>query len=122
MLCGSALKNMGVQLVLDAVVDYLPSPIDRGGINGVHPDTGEEILREPGKGQPASAIAFKIMTDPFVGTLTYVRVYSGTINSGDTLLNPINGNKERVGRLLLMHSNKREEIKQVHEGHICAFV
>ena len=121
-LCGSALKNMGVQLVLNAVVDYLPSPLDRGTIKGTNPDTGEEDGRTPGKGDPASAIAFKIMTDPFVGTLTFVRVYSGTINSGDTLTNPINGNKERVGRLLLMHSNKREEIKSVSEGHIAAFL
>ena len=121
-LCGSALKNMGVQLVLDAVVDYLPSPLDRGAISWVNPDSTEEESREPGKGQPASAIAFKIMTDPFVGALTYVRVYSGTINSGDTLINPITGKKERVGRLLLMHSNKREEIKSISEGHICAFV
>ncbi len=121
-LCGSALKNMGVQLVLDAVVDYLPSPIDRGTIKGIEVDSGEESGRTPGKGDPTSAIAFKIMTDPFVGTLTFVRVYSGTINSGDTLTNPINGNKERVGRLLLMHSNKREEIKSVGEGHIAAFL
>ncbi len=80
-MCGSALKNAGVQLVLDAVTDYLPSPIDRGAISGVNPDTTEDETREPGKGDPASAIAFKIMTDPFVGTLTFVRVYSGTIES-----------------------------------------
>lgn len=121
-LCGSALKNVGVQLVLDAVVDYLPSPIDRGAINGVHPDTGEDMSREPGKGQPTSAIAFKIATDPFVGSLTYVRIYSGTVKSGDTMLNTVTGQKERVGRLLLMHSNKREEIKEIGEGHICAFL
>lgn len=121
-LCGSALKNAGVQLVLDAVTDFLPSPLDRGAITGVHPDTGEPESREAGKGQPAAAIAFKIMTDPFVGTLTFVRVYSGTINSGDTLINPITGQKERVGRLLLMHANKREEIKSISEGHICAFL
>lgn len=122
-LCGSALKNAGVQLVLDAVVDYLPSPIDRGAINGVDPENEEiAMTREPGKGQPAAAIAFKIMTDPFVGTLTYVRVYSGTIKTGDTLFNPITNTKERVGRLMLMHSNKREEIKEISEGHICAFL
>ncbi len=121
-LCGSALKNMWVQLVLDAVVDYLPSPIERGAILWKNPETGEDDEREPGKGQPTSAIAFKIMTDPFVWTLTYVRVYSGTINTWDTLMNPITGKKERVGRLLLMHSNKREEIKSISEGHICAFV
>lgn len=121
-LCGSALKNAGVQLVLDAVVDYLPNPIDRGVVKGLHPDSGDELTREADQGQPASAIAFKIMTDPFVGTLTFVRVYSGKINSGDTLLNPITGKKERVGRLLLMHANKREEIKTIGEGHICAFL
>jgi len=80
-LCGSSLKNMGVQLVLDAVVDYLPSPIDRGAITGINPDTEEPTSRAPGRGDPAAAIAFKIMTDPYVGTLTYVRVYSGTIKS-----------------------------------------
>lgn len=121
-LCGSALKNMWVQLVLNAVVDYLPSPLDRWAISWIHPDTWEEMSREPGQDQPSSAIAFKIMTDPFVWALTYVRVYSGTINSGDTLLNPITGKKERVWRLLLMHSNKREEIKSISEWHICAFV
>ena len=122
-LCGSALKNAWVQLVLDAAVAYLPSPIDRGAIDWVNPENEEEIMsRAPGKGDPASAIAFKIMTDPFVGTLTYVRVYSGTITTWDTLLNPITGEKERVGRLLLMHSNKREEIKSISEGHICAFL
>lgn len=121
-LCGSALRNAGVQLVLDAVLYYLPSPIDRGAIKGINPDTGEETSREPGKNQPAAAIAFKIMTDPFVGTLTYVRVYSGVIRTGDTLENTITGSKERVGRLMLMHSNKREEIKEIGEGHICAFL
>lgn len=121
-LCGSALKNAGVQLVLDAVTDYLPSPVDRWAISWTNPDTGDEDSREPGKDQPAAAIAFKIMTDPFVGTLTFVRVYSGTIQSGSTLINPITGQKERVGRLLLMHANKREEIKSIGEGHICAFL
>lgn len=121
-LCGSALKNMWVQLVLDAVVDYLPSPIDRGAISWTNPETGEDDSRAPWMKQPTSAIAFKIMTDPFVWTLTYVRVYSGTINTWDTLLNPISWKKERVWRLLLMHSNKREEIKSISEGHICAFV
>lgn len=121
-LCGSALKNAGVQLVLDAITDYLPNPLDRWAMEGINPDTGDTETREPGKDNPAAAIAFKIMTDPFVGTLTYVRVYSGTICSWDTLLNPITGKKERVGRLLLMHSNKREEIKEIGEGHICAFL
>jgi elongation factor G len=121
-LCGSSLKNMGVQLVLDAVVDYLPSPIDRWAIQGVNPETLEEDGRMPGETNPASAIAFKIMTDPYVGTLTFVRVYSGTIKSGDTMLNPITDKKERIGRLLLMHANKREEINEISEGHICAFL
>jgi len=119
----TAIRKGTIAIVLDAAVAYLPSPIDRGAIEWVNPDNEEEVIcREPGKGQPASAIAFKIMTDPFVGSLTYVRVYSGTISTWDTLLNPITGEKERVGRLLLMHSNKREEIKSISEGHICAFL
>jgi elongation factor G len=121
-LCGSSLKNMGVQLVLDAVVDYLPSPIDRWVIKGVNPETQEDDGRAPGQNNPAAAIAFKIMTDPYVGTLTFVRVYSGTITSGDTVYNPITDKKERIGRLLLMHANKREEISEISEGHICAFL
>jgi elongation factor G len=95
-LCGSALKNIGVQLLLDAIVDYLPSPVDRGEICGTNPDTGEKECRKPDPNEPVAALAFKIMNDPFVGTLTYVRVYSGTIHSGDTLLNTITGQKERI--------------------------
>ena len=121
-LCGSALKNVGVQLLLDAIVDYLPSPIDRGEICGTNPDTGEKECRKPDPNEPVAALAFKIMNDPFVGTLTYVRVYSWTIHSGDTLLNTITGQKERIWRLLLMHANKREEIKQISAGYICAFL
>ena len=122
-LCGTALGNKGVQLVLNAVVDYLPSPIDRGEMVGHNPDNEEqEVRRKPDLNEPASAIAFKIMTDPFVGTLTFVRVYSGVIKSWDTLLNTVTGKKERVGRLLLMHANKREEISEISAGNICAFL
>ncbi|MCF7835339.1 elongation factor G [Candidatus Gracilibacteria bacterium] len=122
-LCGSALGNKGVQLVLDAVIDYLPTPLDRGTMKGLDPDDETKILeRKPDDNEAVSAIAFKIMTDPFVGILTFVRVYSGVIKSGDALLNPITGQRERVGRLLLMHANKREEIESVHAGHICAFL
>ena len=122
-LCGSALGNKGVQLALNAVVDYLPNPLDVGAIKGIDPDDEEIILeRKPEDGEPVSAIAFKIATDPFVGTLTFVRVYSGVIKSWDFLLNPVTGQKERVGRLLLMHANKREEISEIHAGHICAFL
>ena len=122
-MCGSALGNKWVQLMIDAVVDFLPSPLDRGEIVGTDPDDPEkQITRKSDVNQPASAIAFKIMTDPFVGTLTYVRVYSGVIRSGDMLLNPITGQKERVGRLLMMHANKREEITEISAGHICAFL
>ena len=122
-MCGTALGNKWVQLMLDGVVDYLPSPLDRWAMVGTDPDDASvEISRKPDEKEPVSAIAFKIMTDPFVGTLTYVRVYSGIIRSGDMLLNPITGQKERVGRLLLMHANKREEITEIPAGHICAFL
>jgi len=122
-MCGSALGNKWVQLMIDAVVDFLPSPLDRGEIVGTDPDDPEkQVTRKSDVNQPASAIAFKIMTDPFVGTLTYVRVYSGVIKSWDMLLNPITGQKERVGRLLMMHANKREEITEISAGHICAFL
>ena len=122
-LCGTALGNKGVQLVLNAVVDYLPSPIDRGEMVGHNPDNEkQEVVRKPSLDEPAAAIAFKIMTDPFVGTLTFVRVYSGVIKSWDTLLNTVTGKKERVGRLLLMHANKREEISEISAGNICAFL
>ena len=122
-LCGTALGNKGVQLVLNAVVDYLPSPIDRGEMVGHNKDDKkQEVRRKPDLNEPASAIAFKIMTDPFVGTLTFVRVYSGVIKSWDTLLNTVTGKKERVGRLLLMHANKREEISEISAGNICAFL
>ncbi|GHV27741.1 elongation factor G 2 [Bacteroidia bacterium] len=122
-MCGSALGNKGVQLMLDAVIDFLPTPLDRGAMQGEDVDDAEKIIeRKPSDAEPVSAIAFKILTDPFVGTLTYVRIYSGIVRSGDTLYNPITGQKERVGRLLLMHANKREEIDEIHAGHICAFL
>jgi elongation factor G len=120
---GSALKNAGVQLMLDACVDFLPSPLDVGAVKGTDIDDETKVLtRDPDPKAPAAALAFKVMTDPYVGTLTFVRVYSGTIKSGDSLLNPVTGQKERVGRLLLMHSNKREEIDDVSAGHIAAFL
>jgi elongation factor G len=109
--------------MLDAVCDFLPSPLDIGAIEGEDvDDTEKKLSRKPSDSEPVAAIAFKILTDPFVGTLTYVRVYSGIVKSGDTLLNPITGQKERVGRLLMMHANKREEINEIHAGHICAFL
>ncbi len=122
-MCGSALWNKWVQLVLDAVIDYLPTPLDRWAITGIDPENEETILtRQPFDDEPVCAVAFKIMTDPFVGTLTFVRVYSGIIKSWDALLNPITRQKERVWRLLLMHANKREEISEIHAWHICAFL
>ncbi len=119
-LCGSAFKNKGVQPLLDAVVDYLPSPVDRGGIKGHDVDTGEEILRLPKDSEPFSMLAFKIMDDPFVGTITFCRVYSGKIESGTTVLNSTKDKKERVGRMLLMHANNREDIKEAYAGDIVA--
>jgi elongation factor G len=121
--CGSALGNKGVQLVLDAVIDYLPSPLDRWEIIWTDPDDStKEIKRTSSDNEPSTAVAFKILNDPFVGTLTYVRVYSGIIKTGDKLLNTVTGQEERVGRLLLMHSNKREEVSEIHAGHIGAFL
>ncbi len=119
-LCGSAFKNKGVQPLLDAVVDYLPSPIDRGGIKGIDVDTGEEIVRNPSDSDPFSMLGFKIMDDPFVGTITFCRVYSGKIESGTTVLNSTKDKKERVGRMLLMHANNREDIKEAYAGDIVA--
>lgn len=120
-LCGSAFKNKGVQALLDAVIDYMPSPVDVPPIQGVLED-GEPATRESRDDAPFSALAFKIATDPFVGTLTYLRVYSGVINSGDASFNPVKSKKERFGRLLHMHSNNREEIKEVYAGDIVAAV
>ena len=121
-LAGSALKNKGVQLMLDAVVDYLPSPLDRPAVKGIHPKTDEELTREANDTQPLAALAFKIASDPFVGSLTYFRVYSGKLEAGSYVLNTTTGNKERIGRILQMHANHREEIKEVYAGGIAAAV
>jgi len=121
-ICGSAFKNKGVQPMLDAVVDYLPSPLDIPPTMANDPATGELVPREARDDAPFAALVFKIMTDPFVGQLAFFRVYSGSLKSGDTVLNPSKGMKERVGRLLKMHANKREEIKEVWAGDIAAAV
>ncbi len=126
-LCGSAFKNKGVQPLLDAVVDYLPSPKDVPPISGTHPERSENhddyiVERFADDTSPFSALAFKVMTDPFVGQLTFIRVYSGVMKTGATVFNPIRGRNERIGRLLKMHANKREEIKQVYAGDIAAAV
>ncbi len=121
-LCGSAFKNKGVQPLLDAVVDYLPSPLDVPPTVANDPATGELVTREPRDDAPFAALVFKIMTDPFVGQLAFFRVYSGNLKSGDTVLNSSRGTKERIGRLLKMHANKREEIKEVYAGDIAAAV
>ncbi|SAI73284.1 elongation factor G [Bordetella ansorpii] len=121
MLCGSAFKNKGVQAMLDAVIDYLPSPLDIPAIKG-HDEKDGEIERHPGDDEPFSALAFKIMTDPFVGQLVFFRVYSGVVKSGDSVYNPIKGKKERIGRILQMHANERREIEEVYAGDIAAAV
>ena len=126
-LCGSAFKNKGVQPLLDAVIDYLPSPEDVPAISGTHPDRSEDhdgyvVERSPNDTSPFSALAFKVMTDPFVGQLTFIRVYSGVMKTGTTVFNPARGRNERIGRLLKMHANKREEIQQVYAGDIAAAV
>ena len=119
-LCGSAFKNKGVQPLLDAVVDYLPSPLDVPAIKGINPDNDQEVVREPKDDAPMSLLAFKIMDDPFVGTITFCRIYSGTLNSGTGVINSTRERKERVGRMLLMHANNREDIKEAHAGDIVA--
>ena len=121
-LCGSAFKNRGVQLLLDAVVDYLPSPLDKPPVIGVNPNNQKEEERPAKDDAPFAALAFKIMTDPYVGTLTFFRVYSGKLESGEHVLNAAKGKRERIGRLLKMHANKREEIKEVYAGDIAAAV
>ena len=108
--CGTAFKNKGVQLVLDAVVDYLPSPLDIPPMTGTNPDTEEEEERHSSDEEPFSALAFKVMTDPYVGKLTFFRVYSGVLQSGSYVQNSSKGKRERVGRILQMHANSREEI------------
>jgi len=120
--CGSSFKNKGVQNLLDAVVGYLPSPVDIPAIKGVDADSGAEIERKASDDEPFAALAFKIMTDPFVGQLCFIRVYSGVLNSGSYVYNSTKGKKERIGRLLKMHANKREEIKEVLAGDIAAAV
>ncbi len=119
-LCGSAFKNKGVQPLLDAVVDYLPSPVDRGAIKGIDPHSGHEVVRHPSDSDPFSMLAFKIMDDPFVGTITFCRVYSGHIESGSPVINSSKDKRERVGRMLLMHANNREDIKEAYAGDIVA--
>ncbi len=121
MLCGTAFKNKGVQAMLDAVIDYLPSPVDIPPVNGEN-DRGEQETRKPADEEPFAALAFKIATDPYVGQLTFVRVYSGVLTSGDTIYNSVRGRKERIGRLLQMHANERAEIKEVRAGDIAAVV
>ncbi|HFI0306968.1 elongation factor G [Streptococcus sp. ZY1909104] len=121
-LCGSAFKNKGVQLMLDAVIDYLPSPLDIPAIKGVNPDTDAEEERHASDEEPFAALAFKIMTDPFVGRLTFFRVYSGVLNSGSYVLNTSKGKRERIGRILQMHANSRQEIDVVYSGDIAAAV
>lgn len=118
--CGSAFKNKGVQTLLDGVVDYLPSPADVGEISGFNIDTKEEIKRQLNDNEPLSALAFKVMADPFVGSLTFVRVYSGVLEAGSYVLNSTKGERERIGRLLLMHANNREDIKEAYAGDIVA--
>jgi elongation factor G len=121
-LCGSAFKNKGVQLMLDAVIDYLPAPTDIPSIKGIDPDTEEELERHADDNEPFSALAFKVMTDPYVGKLTFFRVYSGTLSSGSYVLNSTKGKRERIGRILQMHANHREEISEVYSGDIAAAV
>jgi elongation factor G len=119
-LCGSAFKNKGVQTLLDAVVDYLPSPLDVPPIKGIDPKTGNEVVRQSSDAEPLAMLAFKIMDDPFVGSLTFCRIYSGKLESGSTVLNSPRDRRERVGRMLLMHANHREDIKEAYAGDIIA--
>ncbi len=121
-LAGSAFKNKGIQPLLDAIVDYLPSPLDVPPLEGINPDNDETVLRRASDDAPFSALAFKIMSDPFVGHVTYIRVYSGVLNAGSYVYNSSKGTRERIGRLLQMHANKREEIEAVYAGDICACV
>jgi elongation factor G len=119
-LCGSAFKNKGVQPLLDAIVDYLPAPTDVAAINGVNPDSDEQMSRKSSDDEPFAALAFKVMTDPFVGSLTFVRIYSGVVETGQSVINTVKGKRERVGRMLLMHANSREDIKEARAGDILA--
>jgi len=121
-LAGSAFKNKGVQPLLDSVVDFLPSPLDIPPVEGTDPNTSKPVIRKAEDNEPFSALAFKIMTDPFVGQLTFVRIYSGQLKTGDSVYNPRRQRSERIGRLLKMHANKREEISEIYAGDICACV
>ncbi len=121
-LCGTAFKNKGVQLLMDAIVDYLPSPVDIGPVSGVHPRTGETITREPSDSAPFAALAFKVMSDPYVGRLTFFRVYSGTLDKGAQVYNASREKRERIGRILRMHANHREDVDKVYAGDIVAAV
>ena len=121
-MCGTAYKNKGVQPLLDAIIDYLPSPVDVESITGISPVTEEEEVRKSADDEPFSALAFKIVSDPYVGKLAYFRVYSGTLESGSYVYNPIKGKRERIGRILLMHANKREDVDKVYAGDIAAAV
>ncbi|MCL5673417.1 MAG: elongation factor G [Deltaproteobacteria bacterium] len=120
--CGSAFKNKGVQPLLDAIIEYLPSPLDVPSIKGINPDTDKEEFRKASDSEPFSALAFKIASDPYTGQLTYIRVYSGVLTSGSYVFNSVKDTKERIGRLLRMHANKKEEIKEVYAGDIAAAV
>ncbi|MDK2903437.1 MAG: elongation factor, partial [Clostridiales bacterium] len=121
-LCGSSYKNKGVQPLLDAIVDFLPSPADIGHVSGIDTKTGDEVERELNDDQPLSALAFKVMSDPFVGRLTFTRIYSGTLEAGSYVYNSTKGKRERVGRILQMHANHREEIDKAYSGNIVAIV
>ena len=121
-LCGSAIANKGIHPLMDAITDYLPSPADVPPVEGVHPDTGDTHLRGPDESEPLAALAFKVATDPFVGRLVFLRVYSGQAHTGQTVFNVTNGHRERMGRLLQMHANHREELETVGAGNICAAV
>ncbi len=121
-MCGSALKNKGVQYMLDAVVDYLPSPLDIPPTKGTDPKTGEEITRKPEDSEPLTGLAFKVATDPYVGALTFYRVYAGTLKRGSYVYNSIKGEQERIGRLVRMHANQREEVEEIYAGEIAAIV
>jgi elongation factor G len=119
-LCGTAFKNKGIQTLLDAVIDYLPSPLDKPPVEGINPDNHSEILtRKPADSEPLAALGFKIINDPF-GKLCFIRVYSGVLKTGDTIVNPRTGKTDRVGRLVKMHANKREDISEIMAGDICA--
>ncbi|MDW8106297.1 MAG: elongation factor G [Armatimonadota bacterium] len=121
-LCGSAYKNKGVQLLLDAIVDFLPSPVDIGAVKGIHPDTHEPVERQPSDSEPFCALAFKIQNDPFVGRLTYLRIYSGKLTKGSTVYNATKDARERIGRLLQMHANRREDIEEAFAGDIVGVI